>query len=324
MSLAPPPYSTTTTTTTYTSSPFILDTLFDLLTVLLITSILILSLLSLAFIFHLRFKIRSSPHLLNFNTLWSLRLLLVLSVILWSVSYLLRSSLFLQRLRIFNLSQGIFLCKLHVVLTLGLFEPVFLTTLLFLLNLSIKKRDPSRTFTNIAHIIIVCLPVLLFQIFVVFYAPTSPDILPDFFRRDHVIHRELTTGDESAVCAYPLLSTIIFAVFAFSFLLGFVLSCWRVISVVINQRLRVRIYTLGTTTVAAVVSQVAFMALSVLWLPEKVAFGGAALMVFLAGLSCVVVGEGVLVIHPISDALTAGGGEVCVLRLGEPVSPSSS
>uniref|UniRef100_A0A7N0TLH6 Uncharacterized protein n=1 Tax=Kalanchoe fedtschenkoi TaxID=63787 RepID=A0A7N0TLH6_KALFE len=309
--LAPPP-----------SPLFFLDTLFDLITILLIAAILILSLLSLAFIFHLRLKIRSSPHLHNFNTLWSLRLLLVLSVIFWSISYLLRSSLVLQRLRIFTLPQGIFLCKLHVVLTLGLFEPAFLTTLLFLLNLSIQKRDPSRTLTNIAHILLLCAPVLLFQVFVVFHAPAL-DILPDFFRRDYVIHTEPASGDESAVCAYPLLSTIVFAAFAVSFLTGFVLSCWRVVSMVINKRLRIRIYALGSTAVAAVVSQVAFMALSVIWLPEKVAFGGAALMVFLAGLSCAVIGEGILVIHPISDALSAGG-DVCVLRLGEPLSPASS
>jgi hypothetical protein len=308
---------------TYSSSPFLLYTIFDIITVILITLILTISLLSLTFIFHLRFKTRSSPHLHNFNTLWSLRLLLVLSVILWSISYLLRSSLFLQRLRIFTLQQGIFLCKLHVVLTLGLFEPAFLTTLLFLLNLSIQKRDPSRTFTNIAHILLVCLPVLLFQMLAVFYSPisftnSSDQILPGIFQRNHIVHHEFSTGEESAVCAYPLLSTIVFAVFAFSFLLGFVLSCCRVISIVINKRLRLRIYILWTTTVAAVTSQVTFMALSVMWLPEMVAFGGAALMVFLAGLCCVMVGEGVLVIHPIADALSAGG-EPCVLRLGEPL-----
>lgn len=87
---------------------------------------------------------------------------------------------------------------------------------------------------------------------------------------------------------------------------------------VINKRVSIRIYTLCSTNVVAVILQVVFMALSVTRMPKKVAFGGAALMVFLAGPSWVMVGERVLVIHPISDALTAGG-DTCVFRLGEPL-----
>lgn len=49
------------------------------------------------------------------------------------------------------------------------------------------------------------------------------------------------------------------------------------------------------------------------WTPDKTAFDGVALLVFLSTFTCAVVVEGILVIKPIADSLAAGagGGESC-------------
>ncbi|XVF12739.1 hypothetical protein REPUB_Repub08aG0145600 [Reevesia pubescens] len=54
------------------------------------------------------------------------------------------------------------------------------------------------------------------------------------------------------------------------------------------------------------------MGLSVFWTPDKTAFDGVAVLVFLSTFICAVVGEGILVIKPIADSLAAGeGGDSC-------------
>ncbi|WMV30678.1 hypothetical protein MTR67_024063 [Solanum verrucosum] len=95
------------------------------------------------FIFYFLLRSRQYSHLRNFNYLWTVRLLLVFFAFLWALNKVFQLHYILPFLLSLTLNQQANLCKVHVVLSLGLFELAFLTILLFLINVSIKKQSPS-------------------------------------------------------------------------------------------------------------------------------------------------------------------------------------
>ncbi|KAK6262552.1 hypothetical protein QUC31_008368 [Theobroma cacao] len=291
--------------------PF-LDSSIDFATISFIAALLLLSLFSIYFIFHLRFKSKSSHHLQNFNSLWTVRFLFVFFITFWALTELLRLPLFRRRyvyplVPQLTVPQQANLCKVHLVLSLGFFEPGFLVTLLFLLDVSVKKTSPRSLF-SVFFVLASCLPIFILQVDFLFFQ--GPEIrFPEPFHRSWFVSHENTT----VLCAYPLLSTILFGVFGAIFSLSFLLSFWRVVSHVINKALRVRIFALAFTVIITLALQILLMGLSVFWTPDKTAFDGVALLVFLSTFTCAVVVEGILVIKPIADSLAAGagGGESC-------------
>lgn len=289
----------------------LLNWVFDLTTLSFILFFLLVSLFSLALIFHFRLKTRNSHYLKDFNSLWTVRILLVSFISLWALTELLRLPLLRRHpfplFPSLTLTQQANLCKLHVVLSLGLFEPGFLATLLFLVNVSVRKRNPNDTLgTAILIVFSSCLPLLVLQVLFVFLSPKEGR-LPKSFGRSFVVLKDGFSG-ATVFCAYPLLSAVAFGCFGVVYGLCFSLSCWRVVALVINKGLRVRIYALAAAVLLALPTQILFLGISVLWRPDHEVFQGLALVVFLSVLSCAVVGEGILVIRPIGDALAAGRG----------------
>ncbi|OVA04752.1 hypothetical protein BVC80_1719g88 [Macleaya cordata] len=114
-------------------------------------------------------------------------------------------------------------------------------------------------------------------------------------------------GDDKVICTYPLISTITFGTFAIVYVMFFTLACWRVGTIVINKGLRVRIYMLVFTVLASISAQLVFLASSVFWKSLDLPFDWLGFVVFLSVLLCAVVGEGILVIKPIADAMAVGG-----------------
>lgn len=288
----------------------LLESAFEYATLSLIITLLLLSLLSLCFVFQLRFKSRTLYHLQDFNSLWSVRFSLVSLITLWALNELVRIPFFRLHLlySLFpspTLSDQAHLCKIQAVLSLGFLEPAFLVTLLFLLNVSIKKKTPCGMWA-IPFALFTCLPVLMLQIMCVFVVPLNTE-LPVFFTRSSVLSKNVF-GDRSAVlCAYPLLSTIVFGAFGIGYSICFFFSCGKVVSLVINKGLRVRTYGLAFTVLVALPMQIAGLGLSVLWRPEESAYSGVALVAFIGTFLCAAVGEGILIIKPITDAMAAGG-----------------
>ncbi|XP_022773776.1 uncharacterized protein LOC111316024 [Durio zibethinus] len=290
--------------------PFI-DSAIDFATISFIAILLFLSLFSICFIFHLRFKSRRCRHLQNFNSLWTFRFLFVFFITSWALTELLRlpyfrRSYFYPLLPQLTLPQRANLCKVHLVLSLGFFEPGFLVTLLFLLEVSVKKTHP-RSFFSVFFVLDSCLPIFLLQVYFVFFQGREIR-LPELFHRSWFLCWN-SHDHNTVLCAYPLLSTILFGVFGAVFTLSFLFSFWRVVSHVINKALRVRIFALALAVIIGLPLQILFMGLSVFWTPDKTAFDGIALIVFLTTFTCAVVGEGILVIKPIADSLAARGGE---------------
>ncbi|PNX81463.1 hypothetical protein L195_g037482 [Trifolium pratense] len=282
----------------------VLNSTFDLTTVIFISALTVLSVLSLCFIFHLRFKSKSLTFLQNFNSLWTVRFLLVLFIFFWSIVELLRLPFFRRRylypfLPALGTSEQTHLCKISVVLSLGFFEPAFLVTLLFLLNASITKKTPKDSWA-ITFVLVTCVPLFILHGLLVYFNPLENQI-PILLRQHSVV-----LEDETVLCAFPFLNSVVFAAFGAAYCTWFLFSCWRVLSLVINKNLRIRIYALGTVVLVALPLQVVSLAFTVLWTPEDEIYGVVSLVVFLGAFCCAVTGEGILVIKPISDALEAG------------------
>ncbi|KAB2069704.1 hypothetical protein ERO13_A08G097800v2 [Gossypium hirsutum] len=280
----------------------------DFFYVAFIAALLVLSLFSICFILLLRFKSRSSRHLQNFNSLWTVRFLFVIFIILWSLTEVLRLPSFrrfylyplLPRL---TLPQQANFCKFHLVLSLGFFEPGFLIILLFLLDVSVKKTT-HKSFFSVFYVFASCLPLFLLQVYFVFLGGFKVR-LPQPFHRSWFIPDMDHHNDALVFCDYPLLSTILFGLFGVIFILSFLLSCWKVVSQVINKALKLRIFALALTILVGLPLQVLLMGMSAFWRPDKPTYNRIAVTVFLITFTFAAVGEGILVIKPIADSLAA-------------------
>lgn len=281
-------------------------------TLSLIILLFLFSLLSLSLIFYLHFKTQNSNDnfLERFNAIWTVRLLFVIFIIFWTLNELLRIPFF----RIgysypfhtsLTLDQQENLCKIHIVLSLGLLEPGFLVTLLFLLHVSIKQKPP-RGSGAFAYLLAICLPNSLLHFFFVFFQRLEVELLPQVFWATWEIVKD-DHGGKTVFCEFPLLSTVLFGAFGIVYCSYFMFSCWSVVSLVINKNLRVRIRILAFTILASIGLQVLCLGLSVIWLPEQGAFGAVEFIVFLCTFACALVGEGILVIIPIIDSLAIKG-----------------
>ncbi|MED6153232.1 hypothetical protein PIB30_099817 [Stylosanthes scabra] len=244
------------------------------------------------------------PHLSKF--------LLVFLISFWSLSELLRLPLFRHlHLRIFSslsdendeISNDARLCKLHLILSLGFFQPAFLVTLLFLFNASIVTTAKNHLCT-VLSVFLTCLPVAAVHGLLIFFTSWQSS-LPPIFRQSHVVVTD-SFGKDTVLCTYPLLSSAVFAVFAIAYSAWFLLSCWNVLSLVINKGLRLRIYGLSIALLFALPIQVVALGFTAVWTPESQLYGVSSLVVFLGAFVCAVTGEGFMVIKPISDALEAG------------------
>ncbi|KAM2730933.1 hypothetical protein EV1_002128 [Malus domestica] len=304
------------------STPF-LDSAFDVATLLFISALIVLSLLSISFIFNLCLKSRTALHLRHFNSLWTVRFLLVIFIIFWSLNELLRIPTlrrtylypFLSVLASFEEPQ---FCKIHVALSLGLFEPAFLVTLLFLVDASTERKTPNVSWA-IAFVLATCLPMLLVQVLFLFFHPFHKLHLPlpEIFVRNYVVQK-VEYGSSMVSCTYPLLNTIMFAAFGGAYSMWFLFSCWRVLSLVINKGLRLRIYTLAATVLVPLPLQIILMGMTVLWKPDHPAFTALSFAAFLSTLICAAVGQGILVIKPIADSLAAGEDRCRLIRKRKP------
>lgn len=282
---------------------------FDIVTLSSIAGLLLLALIAFAFIVKLQLRSRTAHHLQKFNSLWILRSLLVLLASLWAVNEILRLPI-LRKRRIYPflasiaLEQQDNLCKLHAVLSLGFFEPAFLITLFFLINASINKINTAQIW-SVLIVLLLCSPIVLSQIFIVYFSPFEAQ-LPRFMHRSSVLSTDFF-GNRMVLCTYPFLSFLIFAVFAAAYAVALLLSCWRLIEVVINKRIGRRINVLAATVTVTLAVQMLCLSLSALLVPENVIYGCAMLAVFLCIAWCMAVGVVVLVVKPVRDSLAAGG-----------------
>ncbi|XP_073111229.1 uncharacterized protein [Elaeis guineensis] len=277
------------------------------------TAILLLSAASTAAVLHLRFRSfrsRRRNRLLGLNSLWPVRLLLVLFASLWALAELLRLPLLrpLLPLPLPLRYDPTPLCLAHVFAAHALAEPCFFATVLFLLRATNQPKSSSSALAAaLAAALATAIP--FFTLHALFlYLPT------DFLRRvgipvdllgppSFAYRVRLSAVATEPRCTYPLFGAVLLAALGAVYVPLFVSACWGAVSVVINKRLRVRLYALAAVVVAALCVQVATLALSALWDPGKMTSEGLKLASFVAVSCCAAAGEVILVVQPVLEAL---------------------
>lgn len=109
--------------------------------------------------------------------------------------------------------------------------------------------------------------------------------------------------EEEAVCTFPLFSTLVLGVFSCIYNFCFLWQGWRLVALVINKRLRTRVCGLVLALGMLLPAHVFFMGISVLSTPGNPVFESMAFLGFLSVFLCISVGEWILVVQPIADAL---------------------
>lgn len=263
---------------------------FDLAVLALVSVHLLLSLTAAAFVLH--FHLRSATHTappcrrrLRLNALWPVRLLLLLFAVLLSASELLRPSL----------------CSAYALSSQSFAEPAFFATLLFLLRASTHpKPSPAVSFfAASAAAVLAASPFLLVHSTFIFLAPWA-------FRRLDLPQDLLgpfQTSDADGHCTHPLHCTLLLGIFAAVYIPIFISACSNTVNLVINKKLRTRLYTLSAAVIAALSVQVSALAAASLWSPSSYASQGLRLVSFASVLLCASVGAGILVVQPLLDAL---------------------
>ncbi|KAL0910195.1 hypothetical protein M5K25_021147 [Dendrobium thyrsiflorum] len=291
---------------------------FDLIVATLVAGELAFSLASAVIVLHFQFRASASPCrfrcFLGLNSLWSIRLLLVLLASLLSLLELLRLPLLRHQLPS-PLSPR--LCAAYSFLSPSLAEPAFLSTLLFLLRASSHPHNTPASLSLLsasASAFAASLPFLfLHTLFLVL--PNSFLLrlgLPPYFlghaaaAADAFSQRHARAHRRNP-CGVSLFSTVLLAAIAAVYIPLFISAIWSAVAIVINKRLRIRLYALSATVTAALSVQIAARALAALWAPTSDVSQALYLASFFALLSAVVGGEAILVVQPVVDSLTVVG-----------------
>ncbi|KAK8916833.1 hypothetical protein KSP39_PZI023056 [Platanthera zijinensis] len=290
---------------------------FDLIVAALVAGELAFCLASSAIIIYFQFHVAGSSgrlrRLLGLNSLWPVRLLLLLLAALLSVSELLRLPLLRRRLPS-HLSPR--LCTAYFFISPALAEPAFFSTLLFLLRAPTHNQNPAPRAAALpflsaaAAALAASLPFLLLNSLFLFLPNSLLHRLglPPYFLGHAAAAADAFSPRHSRFhrrnpCSVPLFSTVLLAALAAVYVPLFVSAIWNAVAVVINKRLRVRLYALSSTVIAALSVQVAARALAALWDPSSAVSQALNLTAFASLLFAIVSGEVILVLQPVVDSL---------------------
>jgi hypothetical protein len=153
--------------------------------------------------------------------------------------------------------------------------------------------------------------MFVLQLFVILVGPQldknrgSRRKLPHYFTST-VVASSVAGGNDTTLCTYPLLSTILLGLFAiiltsYLFWLGS-----RILKLVINKGLQKRVYTLLLSVSCFLPLRVLFLGLSVLSGPKHFMFEAFVFLAFLALVCCAAVCMCTLVYRPVADCLALG------------------
>jgi hypothetical protein len=300
----------------------------DVLGIATLVLVVLLACLGLGCVLYvLRFRARVNKERLpvalkDFNALWIVRITLILLAMLWCLVELLRLPLLRRQnwlLHSISFRWQANMCRIYILSSIGFLEPCFFLTALFLVHGSLSNAPftPRKAWNGkmVALILICCLPVFLLQLFFVVISPSFEFKggysaqkegynlrLPSYFT-EAFEGVQLDSQRQVAVCRFPLLSTLVLATFGVIYSAYFLLLGWRMLGVVINRCLQRRVYGLLASLLFLLPLHVLFLGMSVLSSPTHWVFELLAFLAFLTVLLCTSVGEGILVIRPIMDAL---------------------
>ncbi|ONK73157.1 uncharacterized protein A4U43_C04F27860 [Asparagus officinalis] len=285
---------------------------FGVVTVVLVSLLILLGLFCIyrSLYFQIRILRRDFLQLVYFNGPWVTRIALVLVAIWWGIWEILRLTLLKERLRLFSsASWQKNVCKFYILSNFGFAEPSMFLALIFLLHASLKKRD-SGTLSQrwnrkaILYVLLLCLPVLGMQIALVFIGPKLNEKKNGGTKMyKYFINTSSIVKDSHRVCTYPLFSTSLLGLFDLLLILYALYVGRRLLSLVINKRLRRRVYWLISSIFLSLPLRVALLTLSAFLHPGSWAFEAIVFLAFCMLFFSAVVGIFMLVYFPVADSL---------------------
>lgn len=294
----------------------ILADAFGVVTICLVALFIILGFLCIAYSFYFRSRVLSQGYsqLSYFSGPWIIRIIFIAFAIWWGLGEIVRLSFLRHEGRLLygvdeKWQENI--CKGYIVSNLGFAEPCLFLTLVFLLRAPLQKMDSgilSRKWNGktAGFVFLYCFPVFVVQLIVILIGPRLHKDMSNFQNLPLYFTRTYAASTGVALCTYPLLSTILQAIFV-TFLTTYLF--WlgsRILELVINKGLQKRVYTLILSVSSFLPLRVLLLGLSVLLKPGTALFEFLVFSAFLALLTCAGVCICMLVYCPVADSLALG------------------
>uniref|UniRef100_A0A7N0R8W2 Uncharacterized protein n=1 Tax=Kalanchoe fedtschenkoi TaxID=63787 RepID=A0A7N0R8W2_KALFE len=289
-------------------------------TICLVALLILLGLICIFYSLYLRCRIYSQGFIqLNYFTgPWIVRITYILFAIWWGLGEIARLD-FLRQERVlsdigFEWQETV--CRGYIISNMGFSEPCLFLSLVLLLRAPLQKVESgplSQKWNGKAlrSVVLWCFPVLVLQLTAILAGPklnhyrNGSKLLPDHFIRAATAF-SLEGKDTIALCTFPLLSTIIFGVFATILTLYLMWVGRRIYNLVISQVLQRRIYIIILLAAVCLPLRYILLGLTALSKPQEYLFQALAFMAFLAPLSCILVCIFILVYCPAADSLALG------------------
>lgn len=284
-------------------------------TICLVSLLTLLGLFCILYSCYFRARIHSQGYIrLNyFSGPWIIRITFILFSIWWGFGEIIRLSLLRRRGRIldelsFQWQETI--CKCYIVSNLGFAEPCLFLTLVFLLRAPLEMG--SRILTHkwnaktACCIILYCVPSFTLQLFVILIGPQLNKVSISGKELPHYFTSSTRKSGTMALCAYPLLSTIIHGLFAIILTIYLFWLGRQILQLVLNKGLRKRVKILILSAFSFLMIRVLLIGLTVLSNPEHFLFETVAFSSFLCLLCCAGLCIILLVYYPVADSLGFG------------------
>ncbi|CAM8930957.1 unnamed protein product [Rhodiola kirilowii] len=300
---------------------FVAD-LVGVVTICLVALLILLGVICILYSLYLRYRVYSQGliQLNYFSGPWITRITFILFAVWWGLGEIVRLDFLRQEGRLlstvgFEWQETV--CKCYIISNMGFAEPCLFLTLAFLLRGPLQKVEsgPLNKKWNgkaLRNVLLWCVPVLILQLTAIFAGPklslykNGTKLLPDYFTRT-AIPFALEGKVSNALCTFPLLSTVIFGVFATALTLYLIWIGRQILKLVISQVLHRRIYTIILLVAICLPLRYILLGLTALSKPEEYLFQSLAFVSFLSPLCCVVVCIFLLVYCPVADSLALGG-----------------
>ncbi|KAL0908153.1 hypothetical protein M5K25_022627 [Dendrobium thyrsiflorum] len=285
---------------------------FGVVTIALVTLTAILGLLCIyrCVYFHLQIQRRGFSHLSYFNGPWIIRIVIIIISIWWGFGEIVRLSFLRGTGKPFSsMRWQKYGCKFYILSNLGFAEPIIYLILAFLLHAALQKRESGslsqrwnrKTFF---YAILLCIPVFILQLVFVLLGPKfNKEEIPRTRKKMAKFFMSTSLVNNRSICTYPLLSTIILGLLYFLVICYIVYIGSRLLSLVINKRLRMRVYFLALSVILFLPLRVLLLGFSVMPHAGNLAYEVLVFLAFLMLLFCNMIGICMLVYLPVADSL---------------------
>ena len=285
-------------------------------TICLVAILVLICVICIVYSFYFRSRVHNQGfvQLGYFSGPWIIRIAFIVFAIWWGVGEIIRLNFIRREGRALNANYKWqkTVCKCYIVSNLGMAEPCLFLTLVFLLRASLKETESGTlnqkwNYKTAGYILLFCFPVFILQLMVILIGPkfnkggSYKRHLPHYFT--NTVGATKQADDDTALCTFPLLSTIFLGIFAMMITTYLFLLGRRILYLVINKGLQRRVYTLIISVASFFPLRVLLLGLSVLSKPEHFWFEALAFLAFLSFLCCAGVGVFLLVYFPIADSL---------------------